>query len=150
MKFQRDSYSCGVVALMNAFRCFGEKVPEKQVRAHAATTEEHGTQEHGLKNALERLGWSWEELGEGKEGPAWSKLIESVEGGFPVVLLFDRWQHWATAIGAIGDRIIVFDSTRTMKNKEEHGVHVYTRKQLLRRWHPYEGKHYGIIVKKGK
>jgi ABC-type bacteriocin/lantibiotic exporter with double-glycine peptidase domain len=149
MKYQKDSFSCGAAAVVNALRCFGVRVPEKRVRAHSATTEKDGTNEHGIRNALERLGFAGDELRMGKEGAAWTGLTESVEGGSPVILLFDRWQHWTVAAGILGkDRIVVVDSTRTKKNKEENGVHVYTRKQLFRRWHRYQGEHYGISVRK--
>lgn len=152
MKQQNDSYSCGVFALINALRCFGVKVSEKIVRAHAATTEAHGTQEHGIKNALERFGWGWSDLSYGQEGEAWKALSECIESGSPVILSLKRGQHWAVAVGMLGsNRVIVHDSSNDLSVLEENGAFVYTRRQLFTRWTPApstEKKFYGIAVRK--
>jgi ABC-type bacteriocin/lantibiotic exporter with double-glycine peptidase domain len=148
MKFQKDVYSCGVASIINALRCFCVKIPEKRVRAHSATKEEYGTSEHGIKNALERLGYLGRDLVCGNKDEACWGVGEAIEDGSPVVLLLDRRQHWAVCIGRIGDRFIVFDSTRTKQNKEEHGVHVYRATQLASRWRQADGTYYGIVVKK--
>jgi ABC-type bacteriocin/lantibiotic exporter with double-glycine peptidase domain len=149
MRFQRTTFTCGPAAIVNALRSLGVRVSERRVRAHSATTEEHGTNAHGLRSALERLGFNGVELLGEKEGPAWQQLTDALLSGFPTILLVDRWQHWITAIGSIGDNVIVFDSKRTKKNREENGVHVISRKELFERWHVDDNKfHYGIIVMK--
>jgi ABC-type bacteriocin/lantibiotic exporter with double-glycine peptidase domain len=126
----------------------GKKVSEKQFRSHAATHEEWGTQEHGIKQALERLGFNYEEVNEGKEGVAVQSITDAVLGGFPVVLCVSRGQHWISLIGMVGKNFVTFDSIDTKTNRSENGVHVYSKKQLLRRWTKYKDKHYAIIVKK--
>lgn len=151
MLFQTDEYSCAVAAIQNVFRALGKRVPEHHVRAHSATTPEKGTNEHGIRNALERLGMPGDELVQETKGRAWKDLTKSILGGSPVILLVEHGQHWVAAIGMLGsDRVVVFDSTRTKKNKLENGLHVYNRRQLFKRWTHFEGHHFGIVVRSKK
>ena len=148
MKLQHDSYSCGVVALQNALRCFGKKVSERRIRAHTATKEDVGTTEHGMMNAIIRVGFVGNEMKPTEELSAWELLVERLEDGFPIVLSLDGGKHWATAIGSLGsDRIIVFDPNWTKENKSENGVCIMTKKMLFGRWRQDgDGAFYGISV----
>jgi ABC-type bacteriocin/lantibiotic exporter with double-glycine peptidase domain len=146
MRFQRDAYSCGIFAIMNALRAVGVKVSEKRVRAHSATTEEHGTNEHGVLNALERIGFKSEEIRATGKNEAWKKLSESLESGRPVILSVDSDRHWVAAVGLCGDFVVVFDSQRTQKVKDENGSIVYGKKNLLRRWSCKGDRFFGISV----
>lgn len=148
MRFQADRYSCGVFAIMNALRAAGVKVSEKRVRAHSGTTEEHGTSEHGIRNALERIGWVGEDLVADTKAKTFQALLSALDGGSPVILCVDDDQHWVAAVGRCGKNVIVHDSGRTKKNKAEHGSQVYTKKKLTERWENRKGKLFGIVVKK--
>lgn len=148
MKYQRRPYDCGVAAIINAIRCYGKKMSYKRVIAHSATTPEDGTNEHGIKNAIERLEFIHEEIRTDTKGEAFDALCKNLRDGYPCILLLDRGQHWATAIGLLYDAVVVFDSQRTKANKSENGCHVYHRSHLMKRWTMYDGKYYAIVVKK--
>lgn len=149
LKFQRDSYSCGVAATINAIRCYGRKIPERQIRAHSATKEEYGTSEHGIKNSLLRVGYNSKDLNTTNKQEFLSSIISSLTEGNPIILLVDKRQHWVVCMGMLGsNKYLVFDSTRTKKNKEEHGVHVYRGTQLASRIKNTDGTYYGILVSK--
>lgn len=160
MRFQTDSFSCGVFALKNALSCLGKNVSEKILRKHTAVSPEHGTQDHGIKNALERLGMGWSELSYGKEGDAWKALTDSLVGGSPVILATKKDQHWVTAIGTIGStifldniptRVIIYDPSDDVSIRKESGTFVLTKRQLFEKWtQSTDGKFYGICVSKGK
>lgn len=149
MKFQRSSHTCGPVAIVNACRAMGRKVTEREVRKHTGTTKREGTTEHGLKNAIERLGYEPHDLRNPKVS-AFATLHHFVSGGEPVILSVEEGRHWVTAVGVVGERVVVFDSWRAKWNMDEAGVWVLDEKQLMRWWIPEEDTktYYGIIVSK--
>lgn len=148
MKFQKHTYSCGVFAVINALRAMGTKVTEKRVMAHSGTTPGDGTNEHGIKSALERLGFVGEDIKTESKSEAWNSLTEALAEGSPVILSVDNDQHWVAAVGYCGQHTIVFDSQRTKKNKEENGSPIYGKTQLLHRWGGNEKSFFGIVIKK--
>jgi ABC-type bacteriocin/lantibiotic exporter with double-glycine peptidase domain len=148
VKFQRDPYSCGVFAILNALRALGHNLSEKRIRAHTGTTKADGTAEHGIKQALERLSFDYEEVNETDFSMASERIVEAMEAGHAAILLVQSGQHWAAAIGSNGWHLVIFDSQRTKKNKAEQGVHVLGGKKLQKFWTPYQGKFYALIVKK--
>jgi ABC-type bacteriocin/lantibiotic exporter with double-glycine peptidase domain len=148
MKLQRSRYTCGILAVVNAARALGVKVSERSVRAHSGTTKKDGTTEHGIKNALERLGFTPEDLRAPKD-EAHEALLHHLREGAAVILSVEEGRHWATAIGAIGVRIVTFDSWNAAWNRKECGVDVINAKQLLRWWTPdRDGLRYGIVVRR--
>lgn len=56
------------------------------------------------------------------------------------MLAVDAWQHWVLCIGRCVDRYIIIDSSNTVANKAENGIHVISRKELVRRWFHKEKK----------
>ena len=148
MKYQRDEYSCGVAAIMNALRCHGKKISEKIIRAHSSTSKDYGTSEHGIKNALERIGFTGIDLAKETGDDAYLCLTEQIESGFPVILVCQRNQHWIVAIGKLGGKVLIFNSSKDKSNKEEQGIHVLDKKSLLKKWKGSNDTFYGIIVKK--
>lgn len=147
MKLQRTPYSCGPVSIVNALRARGKKVSERVVRAHTGTTKKDGTTEHGIKNALERLGCTPQDFRASKTA-AFNVLRSYVVDGCPVILSVEEGRHWVTAIGVVGKRVLIFDSWKSKSNLAENGVWVMDEKQLMKWWLPEEGleKYYGIIV----
>lgn len=149
MKIQRDRFSCGVFAVLNALRALGVKVSEKQVRQHTATARGQGTTEHGIRNALERFGCYGDELHLADKAEGFDVVHAHVLNGAPVLLYVDG-DHWVTAVGACGDRLLIFDSENEPDNRAEHGVHVYDARKLARRWLKDRGarKLYGIVARR--
>lgn len=147
MKLQRQTYSCGVFAIINAARGLSVKLTEKKVKVHTGTTREHGTGSGGILQALERLGFSSEEINEEDYDKAYKKLSDAVlNDGSTAIVLTQKGEHWIAVIGHSGDSLLLFDSQRTKANKEESGVHVWSAALVKRYWSAYNGKHYGIIV----
>lgn len=151
MKIQRTAYKCGVYALMNALRAHGVKMSEKRIMAHTSTTRAEGTTEHGILNAIERLGFEHAEIKVEDQDEAWAAVTDSVSEGNPVILSVDTADHWLTVIGTIGDCVVVFDSDSVdPANRKEHGTHVWTVEQLFKRWKMVNDSYYGISVKEGE
>lgn len=134
MRFQIDTYSCGPAALHNAMKALGANIPERRIRAFSNTTEKDGTSEHGLAAAAKALGFDTELFVTGKHKQAWLWLTKKLTLGIPVILCISNSQHWATAIGLLGDRVLMFDSGRFAYNLHENGVRVFSRGALFKIW----------------
>lgn len=152
MKIQKDIHSCGVMAVLNATKALGLNITEAQVRAHTATVED-GTTEHGIKNALERLGLDCQDL-KALKGEEFLNVWSKVSSGAAAILSVEDHRHWVTVIGVNGEdkemRVIVFDSWDSKANQAESGVQVCTERQLKRWWKSKTGEYYGIVVKRPK
>jgi ABC-type bacteriocin/lantibiotic exporter with double-glycine peptidase domain len=147
MKLQRTKYTCGPLAIVNAARVLGVKIPERRVRAHTGTTREHGTTEHGIKNALERVGLAHEDLH--VESQHAFEVLHEVVKETPVILSVEDHRHWVVAIGVSGPRILTFDSWDSLKNRAECGVDVWDKRGLTRWWASSNAECYGIVVRCG-
>ena len=133
MRLQQKDWSCGPAALVNAVQALGKHVSERRVRKLAGTTE-GGTDEHGLMAAARSLGFSASPSSSADAAAAWALVRSNVLGGRPSILCIDGWGHWVTAVGIVGERVIVFDPTETVRNVQENGTHSFSRRELLRRW----------------
>jgi len=150
MRYQKDSYSCGAAAVVNALRCFGKKISERNVRVFSRTTVEKGTDHHGIIAALRGLGFDGYEFETENKADAFASLKNCLKKG-PVILCTMNFEHWVTVIGMVGDwenSYIIVDPTRTVKNKKENGTQILTKKQLLKTWQTREGKLFGIACTK--
>lgn len=147
MRYQKDPYSCGAAAVVNALRCLGKKTPERIVRAYSNTTPEKGTDEHGIIAALRNFGFDGESFETEKTSEAVTTLTLNIRRGQPVIICTQNLQHWVTVVGMIGDRFAVADPANTKKNKEENGVHIWSVKQLARNWQSRNGKLGGVVCK---
>ncbi len=142
MKYQKNTYSCGAACVVNALRCFGEKVSERKVRTFSGTTSEQGTNEYGIMAALTGLGHSGARYEVEDKEAAWNKVTKN----FPFITCVMNSQHWVTVVGVVDDRVIVVDSTNTLLNKSENGVHIVAKREFLRSWRNKDGMYFGIIV----
>ena len=146
MRYQKTNYSCGAAAIANALRCFGKKIPERTL-IKLSETNKDGADEHNIRKALTSLSYPHQEIA-ANTPPA--ILDPTLNSGQPIIMSVDNAKHWVTVIGKVGDRYILVDSTNTIVNKKENGVHLISRRELLRRWRcknePY--KYYGISVGK--
>lgn len=153
MRYQKDPYSCGPAAIVNALRCFGRKVSELKVRGYTETTPESGTSEEGLVRAITALRFQAEPFE--KPDPHWAvQFLRKALSSGPVIICTQNAQHWVTVIGQIddGDRFIVADPIQTQRNLAENGMHVLSEKELLATWQcraPETG-YYGIRVSRRK
>lgn len=153
MRYQLRPWTCGPASVRNALRCFGHKVSELKIRQYTNTTQEEGTSEEGVLNAIRKLGYTASEFHNDSNQEAWEWLLENLAEGNPVILCLDAWQHWATAVGVLGNRVVLVDSSDLRNNKAENGVCLLSKKELLWRWRysrkgPVECRLYAIAVKR--
>jgi ABC-type bacteriocin/lantibiotic exporter with double-glycine peptidase domain len=145
MRYQEYSHTCGPSAVVNALKCFGKHYREKTIEKLYGTTEEEGTNEEKLIAGIRALGWQATalELGNGKE--AFHNLWLALSSA-PVLLCVDSDNHWVTATGKIGRRVIIVDPKNTVANRKENGVHVVSAVELIRRWRNSDNQHYGLVI----
>lgn len=144
MRYQSTNYSCGPVAIANALRVFGKKIPERKIVKLSGATKD-GADEEQLITGIEALGYQATVIS-GDKPPA--LLDPTLAAGQPIVMSVMNGKHWVTVVGKVGDRYVLVDSTRTKENMKENGVHLISRRELLRRWRcPSEPtKYYGIAI----
>lgn len=150
MRLQKYPWSCGAAAVVNSLRAHGITVSEERaIKATGANV--NGTDEHGICRAVRYFGCAvYEYLSRSKE-ESWLWLHGSIARGASVILCVDEWQHWVSIIGSMGDRVVLVDSGYDRKNVREHGVHVISKRSLMRRWITHGDKHeqmYAILVRK--
>lgn len=147
MRYQSRPWSCGPAALVNAARALGRRVTEGRVRRLSGSTETVGTDEHGLMVAARELGFSAVPHHSRDAATSWAFVRSNVLDGRPCLLCVDTWGHWVTAVGIVGDRVILIDPANTVKNMAELGVHTMRRSALSRRWrHPREDEPFYAIA----
>lgn len=147
MRYQSTASSCGAAAVVNVLRVFGRRVAEPRVRRLAGTNAD-GTGAAGIVAALRGLGLTAAEFSGDKPGIAWSWLHGSLVHGRCVIMSVDDDSHWVAAIGAVGSRVVVVDSTNVLANVRENGVHVLSRPRLLARWRAGGKAYYGVSAGK--
>jgi ABC-type bacteriocin/lantibiotic exporter with double-glycine peptidase domain len=147
MRFQRDGHSCGVLAILNAAKAIGVRLSEREIRKHSGTTTD-GTTQHGILNALERLGLKGTEIKQTDKDEAFASVIDAVDEGKAVILAVEEDQHWVAGIGTCGKRLVTFDSWNSKDNVAEAGVEVWDARTLRKWWTKVDGQFYGIIVER--
>lgn len=139
---QERSWSCGPGALVNALAVLGHDVSEDEVRALADTDSVDGTDEHGLIEAIEELGHDPHVIWTSDRPGAWSRLVDHVGRGHPVLLCVDEWDHWVAITATDGKTVTMIDPA----DEEPHEVSL-GQQELLRRWkHPDEDRPFYAIV----
>lgn len=149
MRYQNLAWSCGPASLVNAARSLGKRIAESRIRKLSGTTKD-GTDEHGLMNAARSLSLTATPHWSSSDSTAWAFIRANVLDGRPCLLCIDNWGHWVTAIGMIGDRIIIADPTSAKSNQKENGIYSFSRKDLKKRWkhRSEEEPYYAIAVGK--
>lgn len=147
MKFQKKPGWCGPAAIANALRVLGHRVPQERIAKYAGTTIKDGTSEHGLKQALDRLGYGWSDLSERRYAAAEAALMLHLHYG-PAILLTETGNHWETALGmGPSGRIIIFDPQNLKFNTSENGLHVVSQGRQMRwYWTEWATRRYALLV----
>lgn len=151
MKIQRRSWDCGPICIINALKAIGVNVTEKQVHAYSGTTKKDGTNQFGILSALAGLNVPAKEYfldPEEENNRIFNDFLqENLMAGHPIIIDFYNGAHWVALVGTIGDRVIVWDSDFSKKNKKENGSYALTEEQLFKRWKPdTKGLYYLILV----
>jgi ABC-type bacteriocin/lantibiotic exporter with double-glycine peptidase domain len=106
VRLQSRPHTCGPTALFNALAALGQEVHPDACEALCHTTFE-GTDENDMVGALRRLGFRPQVI------TSWPGLLGMLVSGIPVICAMaveEPYDHWVTAIGALGDRVVVCDS----------------------------------------
>lgn len=142
MRQQSQQHTCGAVALCNAIEALGEPaLSEDKATQLADSSAIHGTQPAGLKRALKRLKLGYQEI-QTKSAPiAYWALFGALETGNPVLMVVDNEEHWITAIGVLGSRVVIADSA------DAGTVSVVEYEALMKRWCAGD-QFYGLVIGK--
>lgn len=133
VRYQGESWSCGPASVVNACRSFGIKLDERRIRSLAGTSI-RGTDDFEMIAAIRALGLTASPSHTRDAKSAWAFLRSNLISGRPVILCINQWDHWVSAVGLIGNSIVLVDPARTVRNKAENGVSVLGRNKLLKRW----------------
>lgn len=148
MKFQQLPYSCGPASIINALRCFGIRKAEKTIRKTSNTNTKNGTSEEDMIRVLTDLGFHVKKHEQGRYPKAWKWLYNRLKDGSPVIISVRNWSHYATAIGVIGDKIIIADPDGGSA-KSENGILVLNKRRLKKFWYHINQKLYtGLALEK--
>lgn len=115
MKFQGQTYSCGPAALSAALAAVGVVRSEDEL-AHLAKTTADGTRWEGMLRAVRTV----RKTETGVVGKPFAdradvglmRMLRAVDDGHSVVLVVcttEPWDHYATIVGRLGQRLCVFD-----------------------------------------
>ncbi len=134
MRYQTKEWYCGPAAVQSCLAILGERISQDTLAAAGGTTEEHGTDEDGVKRMVLSLGRGCDQFESDTAAAAYGWLWLNCSLGRPAVLCVDQWSHWVAAIGLIGSRIVLFDPARYRQNTDRLGTFSLPRDRLLRRW----------------
>jgi hypothetical protein len=144
MRLQDSQANCGSVAVKNALCALGIDRSTEECEILCGTTATQGTTPRRMIKGLESI----HELdvaiiSETRKEIALLLLQSALRDGRPVIILVDNNEHWISAIGLLGDRIIIADGADyelvTSNNSEG----------LLTRWCNSSSKrqsYYGIRI----
>lgn len=141
MKLQTGLSSCGPSALSNALQAIGwSEVPADAVAQLAGTTSD-GTGAGGLKRAARALGAKVGLVSVGDGASAWALLRAHLLDGSSLVLAVDKHEHWVSAVGVLGSRVLVVDPAMVTRPM----ISAMSREELLLAWR-HQSMHYGIVL----
>ncbi len=150
MKLQETKFSCGAASLRAALYVLGKCPWEKSIRKHAGTTPEHGTDEDGLRKAIEYYKFRHRRFQTISVREATDNLKKSLRRGYPVIICVDKESHWCAAVGMLGKKIMLFDPANSAKKQKYSGIRLYNVDDLAGRWGNVlpDGatEYYGIVV----
>ncbi len=150
---------CGPAALANAFRALGKTtVTEDKIAGRIQSTAsavespaQDGAGVRSLQRAAETLGYNLVPWTFTAFEQAWAYVAHALREGRPALLAVDSGQsedgHWVTAVGTIGDGLLVADPA------EAEIVEPVSAKSLDTRWKADDGTYYALVLtkmKKGK
>ncbi len=131
MKFQTTPYSCGPAAVVNALRCLGIKVKEKEARRVAGTTKKHGTGSEGIVRAVNK--WA---RGDPFDVVGFDAALSQIgDMWLPAIICVNGWDHWVTVIGTtVKGSYIIADPSTGRRNRSENGIKILTERSLKKMW----------------
>jgi hypothetical protein len=148
VKFQSNASSCGPASLRNALLCRGIVRSEEELTRLTDFTPASGTSMKGLFKAATAIAAEHPAvtpgvLREQRGDVAVLRLIAALEGGSPVILCVDDFEHYVTAFGLLGKGTVhVADSA------DEELIRSYSVHALSKRWRgpSKRSPYYGLIL----
>jgi ABC-type bacteriocin/lantibiotic exporter with double-glycine peptidase domain len=149
VELQERLYSCGPAAVRAALYILGHNPTEAAIRRRAGTTPD-GTDEKGIIRAVHYYGHGTKEYQAGAIKASWAWLKAELGKGHPVLLCVDEWDHWVTALGLLGGKVLIFDPDSSPGLKRRYsGISMFTEAKLAPRWRHVEDGHsqyYGVVI----
>ncbi len=142
MQLQSGMSNCGASALSNALQALGWSGCGQEAIADLAGTSADGTNAGGLKRAARKLGASVGIVSTRVAQDAWALLRAALLDGHAAVLSVDRDEHWLSAVGLLGHRVLLVDPAMVVRPM----LSACAREDLLRGWKGRRGSFYGIVV----
>lgn len=134
MKYMEQDGHCGPVAILNAVRCYGEKISESKI-VKACGTDKNGTTEVQMLQGLRKIGYKSEVFYSPKRIDALDFIRSRLESDrVPIILAVDNHSHYVTLIGKIGSTYTVIDPAAWNYVTEENGVISMSERELMNRW----------------
>lgn len=142
MELQSTPFTCGPCSVMNALSALGLYTTQEAVTELSKATTA-GTNASQLRRAIQKLGCTPEPVRAASESDAWGLLVGALYQGSPVILSVDRDAHWVCAVGVLGARVAVVDSS------DGELCLTYDRTGMLERWRGRDARRafYGIAVR---
>lgn len=117
MILQSNEDGCGPAALANALAALGwQEVPQETIAELAGQTVD-GCGSRDLARAARSLGASVEVVQERRCRQAYQQVYWWLLHGRSCVLCVDDGEHWVTAIGVLGDELVVCDPAAALRPK---------------------------------
>jgi hypothetical protein len=107
---QPNSWQCGPFALKHALLAYGVFAHEDDLARAAGSSPVRGTDEVRLRRAARLHGFDLGVVRRTSARAARRELAGLLERGTPVLLCFDQWEHWVTALSADDAHVVVCDS----------------------------------------
>jgi ABC-type bacteriocin/lantibiotic exporter with double-glycine peptidase domain len=145
MRYQKSSYSCGAAAVVNALKALGKNVSERRVRVFSNTTEKDGTADIGIINVIKEFKFKYNTFESETLETAWQFILNNQ----PVICSAMNDEHWVVVIGKLINKetkVIVVDSSNSIKNSQENGVRVMAKREFMKYWRGKKNKFFGIQI----
>lgn len=122
--------SCGTSALSNALQAVGFDAPAEAALLELAGGTADGTGAAGLKRAASKLGAKVGRIATHEPGLAWAALTGLLAAGSSAILIYDVGQHWVSAVGLLGRRVLVVDPAMVVRPM----IGTYDETTLMKDW----------------
>lgn len=142
MQLQSGLHDCGAVALSNSLQAIGLPSTPDMVRELAGTTGD-GTGAAGMKVAARKLEAEVSLVSTPDARLAYNALRGALACGCSAVLVVDDYDHWVSAIGTLGGRVLVFDSAMVKRQM----ITAFEREPLLEAWR-CKKRYYAIVLRR--
>lgn len=109
LQLQSNIYTCGPATLRHAFLAYGMRTSIRRL-AKLSGTDVDGTSPEGLDKAARFYGYKLPYVRRATAKLAKETVRNFLRAGAPVLVPIERWRHWAVAVYALRDQVLILDS----------------------------------------